>query len=87
MNILEDLWYGNYSPCDTFTGGNAEYKKALNDLTKREDLVNGETSGVIQKDVEELINAEHKLSCIAEMCAFSSGVRFGIRLMIEAVCS
>ena len=87
MKTIEDVWRGNYVPCEIFVEGNKEYKKALADLAEKEELVNSETGGKLNDDIQEMITAQQTLSCIADMCAFSSGVKFGIRLMIEAICS
>lgn len=87
MNILEDVWYGNICPYDNLIDGDEEYSRELKVMMKFEDLVFGEVSGAIKEDIEKMVEAQQKLSCITDKNAFVIGVRFGVKMMIDTICS
>ena len=64
-----------------------EYIKELSALTQIQDLVLGEVSGSTKKDIERLVEAQQKISCITDKNAFAIGVRFGVKMMIDTLCS
>ena len=81
--IIDDLWNGNINPCESFVKGNEEYSQAIKELIKAESVA----EGLRNEDITAMMDAQHHLSYIAEKCAFASGVRFGVKLMVEVLCS
>ena len=83
MTILEDLWYGNINPHEMFLGNNCPFKHLLSLMGKNRDKLS-DTLTDQQKETltkyDEVINEMHS---IAEVEAFSYGLRIGVLLMVE----
>ena len=87
MNILEDLWRGNVCFSEKLVEDDKEYIKEFSVLTRIEDLIYGETAGTIKEDIKKLVETQQKISCITDKNAFAIGVRFGVKMMIDTLCS
>ena len=85
MTILEDLWYGNIDPSETFLNDNRHFKKLLSLMGKNRDKL-ADTLTEQQKEMlekyDDTINEMHSL---AEYEAFRLGFSLGVRLMMECV--
>ena len=44
MTVLEDLWYGNIRPVETFVDGNVEYRGLLRLVSKNREILESELS-------------------------------------------
>ncbi len=85
MTILEDLWYGNINPHETFLIQNRQFKRLLSLMGRnRENLTDTLTDQ--QKELlekyDDTINETHAL---AELSAFRYGFSLGVRLMTESI--
>lgn len=83
MTILEKLYNGEISPCETAVPDTEEYKEKL----RQKNQIAEELKKALPADKTELL---HRLTAlflsIAEdecKCTYAEGVRFGIDLMIE----
>ena len=85
MTVLEDLWYGNINPHETYLNGNCRFKHLLSLMGKNRDNLS-DTFTEQQKEIlakyDDAVNEMHSL---AEVEAFSYGFRLGVRLMMESV--
>ena len=85
MTALEDLWYGNLNPHETFLNGNCRFKHLLSLMGKNRDNLS-DTLTEQQKEIlekyDETVNEMHSLT---EQSAFQYGFSLGVRLMIESV--
>ena len=85
MTILEDLWYGNINPHETFLIQNRQFKHLLSLMGKNRDKLS-DTLTKQQKEIlekyDETVNEMHSL---AEVEAFSCGFFIGVRLMTESI--
>lgn len=85
MTTLEDLWYGNINPHETFLIQNRQFKRLLSLMGRnRENLTDTLTDQ--QKELlekyDDTINETHAL---AEQAAFRYGFALGMRLMAESI--
>ena len=84
MTVLEDLWYGNINPHETFLNGNCRFKHLLSLMGRNRDNLS-DTLTEQQKEVlekyDEAINEMHSL---AEQSAFQYGFALGVMLMAES---
>ena len=85
MTILEDLWYGNIDPHETFLSDNRYFKHLLSLMGRNRDKLS-DTLTEQQKELlekyDDTINEMHSLS---EQAAFQYGFSLGTRLMIECI--
>ena len=85
MTLLEDLWYGNINPHETFLNDNPHFKHLLSLMGKNRDKLS-DTLTEQQKEIlakyDDTINEMHSL---AEVESFTCGFSLGIRLMMESI--
>ena len=83
MTVLEDLWYGNINPHETFLNGNCRFKHLLslmgNNRDKLSDTLTEQQKELLEK-YDEAVNEMHSL---AEEAAFHHGFSLGVRLVME----
>ena len=83
MTILEDLWYGNIDPSETFLNDNRHFKKLLSLMGKNRDKLT-DTLTEQQKELlekyDDIISEMHSLS---ESESFSCGFSLAVRLIME----
>lgn len=85
MTVLEDLWYGNIRPVESFVDGNMEYKGLLRLASKNREILESELSPK-QLDLFEKYNLSvNEMNAISETAAFQYGLALGVRLMMESV--
>ena len=85
MTVLEDLWYGNIDPSETFLNDNRHFKKLLSLMGKNRDKL-ADTLTEQQKEMlekhDDTVNEMHSLT---EQSEFQYGFSLGVRLMIECI--
>ena len=84
MTVLENLWYGNVDPHETFLEGNRRFKKLLSASGAKRDRLAQTLSEEQASMLEEYESTNNELGSIAEVEAFSLGFRLGVRLTIES---
>ena len=85
MTILEDLWYGNINPHETFLSQNRQFKHLLSLMGKNRDKLSvtlTEQQKEILEKYHEMINEMHSFT---EQAAFQYGFSLCVRLMMESV--
>ena len=83
--ILEDLYYGNITPCEQQMVHGSELKCAVDRVAKCEeqlmDLLNEDGQYVLTR----LIRSQHEINSITATENFILGFRLGVRLMAECM--
>jgi len=85
MNIIEELWYGNISPCEMAFKKESKYSELLSYIVRhKEDLkkrLNDEENEIFEK----LTECTNEMYGIAEREAFVQGFTLGARIIIEVI--
>ena len=83
--ILEDLYYGNITPCEQQMIPGSELKRAVDRVAKCEEelaeLLDEERRHMLTK----LVRSQHEINSITATENFILGFRLGIRLMAECM--
>ena len=85
MTVLEDLWYGNIRPIETFIDGNMEYKRLLRLVSKNREILESKLSSKQLELLEKYNLSANEMNAVSETAAFQYGFSLGVRLMIESV--
>lgn len=85
MTLLEDLWYGNIDPQETFLDQNRYYKKLLSLLGKNRDELNGTLTDKQKEMLEKYEDTANEMHSFSERFAFRYGFSLGVKLMMECV--
>ena len=85
MTALEDLWYGNINPHETYLNGNCRFKHLLSLMGRNR----GNLSDTLTEQQKELLEkydeAVNEIHSLAEQAAFQCGFSLGVRLMMEGI--
>ena len=84
MTVLENLWYGNIRPVESFVDGNTEYKSLLRLVGKNREKLEATLSHEQAELFEKFYTAVNEINSTAEIAAFSYGFRLGAHLMNES---
>ncbi len=83
MTVLEDLWYGNIRPVETYIEGNMEYKRLLRLASKNRERLENELSQN-QLDLFEKYNTSaNEMNSVSETAAFRCGFTLAVALLTE----
>ena len=83
MTVLEDLWYGNINPHETFLNGNCRFKHLLALMGKNRDNLSDTLTEQQKETLAKYAEAINEMHSLAEVEAFSYGIKLGVRLMVE----
>ena len=83
MTVLEDLWYGNIRPVETYIEGNAEYKCLLRLVSGNKESLENELNAK-QLELFEKYNASaNEINAVSETAAFRCGFTLAMALLTE----
>ena len=85
MTVLEDLWYGNISPHETFLNGNCRFKNLLSLMGKNRDNLSDTLTEQQKEILSKYDDAVNEMHSLAEQEAFQCGFSLGIRIIIESI--
>ena len=85
MTVLEDLWYGNINPHETFLNGNCRFKHLLSLMGKNRNNLSDTLTEQQKETLAKYDDAVNKMHSLAEQAAFQYGFSLGVWLMIESV--
>ena len=85
MTVLEDLWYGNVNPHETFLNGNCRFKHLLSLMGKNRDKLSDTLTEQQKKILAKYDDAVNEMHSLAEEAAFQYGFSLGVRLMMESM--
>ena len=85
MTVLEDLWYGNINPHETFLIQNRHFKHLLSLMGKNRDKLTDAFTDQQKELLEKYDGTINEMLSIAEVEAFKRGFRLALNLVVEAM--
>lgn len=85
MSIIEDLWYGNISPCERDIKRSSEYTDALERIVQYEKELHARLNDEEKEILEKFVNCTNEMCCISEREMFVQGFMLGAKLIIEVM--
>ena len=85
MTVLEDLWYGNINPHETFLNGNCRFKHLLFLMGRNRDNLNDTLTEQQKEALAKYDDAINEMHSLAEEAAFHCGFSLGVRLVMECI--
>ena len=82
---LEDLYYGNITPCEQQMTPGSELKQAVDRVAKCEEQLMGLLDEDGQHVLTRLVRSQHEINSITATENFILGFRLGVRLMAESL--
>ena len=83
MTALENLWYGNIRPVETYIEGNVEYKNLLRLVSRNRDTLENELNSNQLELLEKYTTAVNEMNSISETAAFKYGLALAVSLLTE----
>lgn len=87
MSIIEDLWYGNISPCERDIKRSSEYTDVLKRIVQHEKELHARLNDEEKEILERFVNYTNEMCCISEREMFVQGFMLGAKLIIEVMTS
>ena len=84
-NIIEELYYGNITPCDRDIIKGGTYSHLLHLVTRNEDDLMQTLTQAQQEMFEKFKDCASELGDKNEMMSFVLGFKLGMRLAVEAM--
>lgn len=85
MSIIEDLWYGNISPCERDIKRSSDYADVLERIVQHEKELNARLNDEEKEILERFVNYTNEMCCISEREMFVRGFTLGIKLILEVI--
>lgn len=85
MTVIEDLWYGNINPHETFLDNNRYFKQLLSLMGKNRDKLTTTFSDQQKELLEKYDDVINEMHSFAEVESFTCGFSLGVRLMMESI--
>lgn len=83
--FLNDFYYGNITPSERKMAPDSELRQAVGRAADCEDRLIKRLDKAEQELLEELMDAQHLMSCITAQEDFILGFRLGVRMMMECM--
>ena len=83
MKVIDELWYGNLKMCEREVPQKSPLRKSMNQVSKAEEKLTETLNEEQLKMLETLMDKHLTLTADLECDAFTTGVRFGARMMME----
>lgn len=83
MKVIEELWYGHLKMCERDVPLGSPLRKSMASVSKEEEKLKETLSEEQRKLLGILMDAQLALTADFERDAFTRGVRFGARMMLE----
>ena len=85
MNIIEELWYGNVSPCERDFKKGSKYSELLGYIVRHEEDLQKRLNDEEKEILEKFTECTNEMYGIAEREAFVRGFVLGARIIIEVM--
>jgi len=85
MNIIEELWYGNISPCERDFKKGSKYSELLGYIVRHEEDLKKRLNDEEIEILEKFTECNNEMYGIAEREAFARGFVLGARIIIEVM--
>ena len=83
MTTLEDLWYGNIRPVETYIEGHVEYKNLLRLVSKNRETLENELTPKQLELLEKYTALVNEMNSVSEAAAFKYGFTLAVSLLTE----
>ena len=83
MTALENLWYGNIRPVETYIEGNMEYKNLLRLVSKNREVLENKLNSKQLELLEKYTTSVNEMNSISETAAFKYGFALAVSLLTE----
>ena len=84
-NTLENLYYGNITPCEQQMTPDSELKRAVDRVAHYEDQLMEQLDETEQAILTKLIKSQHEIDSTTARENFILGFRLGVRIMSECM--
>ena len=85
MNIIEELWYGNISPCERDFKKGSTYSELLGYIVRHEEDLQKRLNDEEKEILEKFTECMGEMNGISEREAFVRGFVLGARIIIEVM--
>ena len=85
MNIIEELWYGNISPCEKDFKKGSKYSELLGYIVRHEEDLKKRLNDEEIEILEKFTECTNEMYGISEREAFVRGFTLGVRIIIEVI--
>ena len=85
MSIIEDLWYGNISPCERDIKRSSEYADVLKRIVQHEAELHARLNDEEKEILERFVDCSNEICSLSEREAFARGFVLGARIIIEVM--
>lgn len=85
MRILEEFWYGNIEPTEYDTFPCAEYKEALQLISRNEEKLQATMTDAQKELLSRYVDSVREFQDMAECLLFQNSFRLGARMMLEVM--
>lgn len=85
MSILDELWYGNITPCERDFKKGSAYAELLGYIVRHEEALQKRMNDEEKEILEKLTECTDEMYGIAEREAFVRGFTLGARITIEVM--
>ncbi len=82
---LEDLYFGNITPCEQDMTTGSELKRAVDRVAHYESQLTEQLDETRQTILTKLIRSQHEIDSITALENFILGFRLGVRIMAESM--
>ena len=84
-NTLEDLYFGNITPCEQQMAPDSELKRAVDRVARYESQLMEQLDETEQTILTKLIRSQHEIDSITARENFTLGFRLGVRIIAECM--
>lgn len=85
MFMIDDLWNGRFTPSERTIRKGSHYQKVSVQGTEYLEVFHKELSPEGKKAFDDYYSSQMELWGLSEQDAFTQGIRFGVRLMLDVV--
>ena len=85
MTVLEELWYGNIDPHESFLIQNRQFRHLLSLMGKNRDKLSNTLTEQQKESLDKYDEAINEMHSLAEQYAFQYGFSLGARLIVESI--
>jgi len=85
MQVLEDLYMGNIHPSERRFKKGSQYSRALNEVVKAGDALNGTLTEKQKEQFEAYMTAQREVNMLTDCETFLYAFRLGAKIMIDVL--
>lgn len=85
MQVLEDLYMGNSHPSERRFKKGSQYSRALNEVVKAGDALNGTLTEKQKEQFEAYMTAQREVNMLTDCETFLYAFRLGAKIMMDVL--